>query len=68
MVKEPVRRPQAVTRSRPAVQVPLGNGERSPLPGGNPTAAQTAAAQTAAALERSPVKETEDFEIFDLDE
>ena len=51
-----------------SVQVPLGNGERSPLPGGNPTAAQTAAAQTAAALERSPIKETEDFEIFDLDE
>lgn len=67
-VKEPVRRPQAVTRSRPAVQVPLGNGERPAMPGENPTAAQAAAAQTAAALERPPAKDTDDFEIFDLDE
>lgn len=66
-VQEPARRPQPVTRSRPAVQVPF-YGERSAVSGGNQTGSQAAAAQTAAALERPSLKDTEDFEIFDLDE
>ena len=56
-----------MTRSRPAVQVPF-YGERSAVSGGNQTGSQAAAAQTAAALERPSLKDTEDFEIFDLDE